>query len=416
MFVAAPNCPRGYSGPGGITDDGRFEGCTGGIYRYIDVQLLGEEHIYHGAAVTYVYGGNNFECEGFMGMMNAILLAFLGTLVCKIFQTVKDPWKCVRVYFEIGVSLLLAAGLLCGFRQFDGYMPINKNKWNTSFIAITSGVGFCVFGLTYMLVDVLKVWSGYPYRAVGMNSILIYVVHEFVGGYIPFSFDSECRVMCRYQFEQKNHWTTMTNSYLLGVGMWILIANKFYREKMFFKISSVSWNKEKSPIRWSRIHTRCHTRLKTIRCHFPIHFPIQTPSRSSIHFPIRCRFQIHFRIQTLIHCQIQIHFPTHCQRNNCPRSRQRTPESSSPPARPATPRSSTPRHPSHPSASPPPSCHSPHHCPTATAGRCYTSLHSHHHHPNNGLNSGTWDVYSAASSMIVVCVFSPIRNRDNSEF
>lgn len=416
MFVAAPNCPRGYSGPGGITDDGRFEGCTGGIYRYIDVQLLGEEHIYHGAAVTYVYGGNNFECEGFMGIMNAILLAFLGTLVCKIFQSVKDPWKCVRVYFEIGVSLLLAAGLLCGFRQFDGYMPINKNKWNTSFIAITSGVGFCVFGLTYMLVDVLKVWSGYPYRAVGMNSILIYVVHEFVGGYIPFSFDSECRVMCRYQFEQKNHWTTMTNSYLLGVGMWILIANKFYREKMFFKISSVSWNKEKSPIRWSRIHTRCHTRLKTIRCHFPIHFPIQTPSRSSIHFPIRCRFQIHFRIQTLIHCQIQIHFPTHCQRNNCPRSRQRTPESSSPPARPATPRSSTPRHPSRPSASPPPSCHSPHHCPTATAGRCYTSLHSRHHHPNNGLNSGTWDVYRAASSMIVVCVFSPIRNRDNSEF
>ena len=243
-FVAAPHCPRGYTGPGGVTDDGRYEGCTGGIYRYIDVQLLGEEHIYHGAAVTYVYGGNNFECEGFMGMMNAILLTYLGTLVSQIFRKVPDPWKCVRLYFAIGASLLLCAGLLCGFRQFDGYMPINKNKWNTSFIAITGGTGFCVFGLTYMLVDVLKVWSGYPYRAVGMNSILIYVVHEFLGDYIPFSWGSLCGVRRRYKFQQKSHWTTMINSYVLGVGMWILIANEFYRQGVFFKICCVCHNKE----------------------------------------------------------------------------------------------------------------------------------------------------------------------------
>ena len=208
------------------------------------LQLLGEEHIYHGAAVTYVYGGNNFECEGFMGMMNAILLTYLGTLVSQIFRKVQDPWKCVRLYFAIGASLLLCAGLLCGFRQFDGYMPINKNKWNTSFIAITGGTGFCVFGLTYMLVDVLKVWSGCPYRAVGMNSILIYVVHEFLGDYIPFSWGSLCEVRRRYKFQKKSHWTTMINSYVLGVGMWILIANEFYRQGVFFKICCVCNNKE----------------------------------------------------------------------------------------------------------------------------------------------------------------------------
>ena len=83
--------------------------------------------------------------------------------------------------------LLLFSGILCGFKQYDGYMPINKNKWNTSFIAITSGTGFCVFGLVYLLVDVWKVWSGFPYRALGMNSLLIFVIHEFVGEYIPFS-------------------------------------------------------------------------------------------------------------------------------------------------------------------------------------------------------------------------------------
>ena len=36
----------------------------------------------------------------------------------------------------------------------------------------------------------------------------------------------------------------MINSYLLGVGMWIIIANEFYRQGMFFKICRVSWNKQ----------------------------------------------------------------------------------------------------------------------------------------------------------------------------
>ena len=187
MFVAAPGCPAGYTGPGGITEEGIYKNCTGGIYRFIDVKLLGEEHIYHGAAVTYVYGGQHFECEGFMGMMNAIFMTYLGTLVSWIFLNIKKPWYCVLTYLSVGGVLLLLGGLFCGFKQFEGYMPINKNKWNTTFVFITSGTGFVWFGLVYLMVDVLKVWSGYPYRAVGMNSILIYIVHEFVHGYIPFT-------------------------------------------------------------------------------------------------------------------------------------------------------------------------------------------------------------------------------------
>ena len=186
--VAAPGCPVGYTGPGGKSDYGLYDGCTGGIYRYIDVKLLGEEHIYHGSAVAYVYEGNHFECEGILGMMNAIFLTYLGTLVTWIFRTVKKPGTQVGLYFGVGVSLLLFGGILCGFKQYDGYMPINKNKWNTSFVAVTAGTGYCVFGLAYLLVDVLKVWSGFPYRAMGMNSLLIYVMHEFVGSYLPFSY------------------------------------------------------------------------------------------------------------------------------------------------------------------------------------------------------------------------------------
>lgn len=38
---------RGYLGPGGIGDDGKYPNCTGGAAGYIDKWLLGEDHVYH---------------------------------------------------------------------------------------------------------------------------------------------------------------------------------------------------------------------------------------------------------------------------------------------------------------------------------------------------------------------------------
>ncbi len=155
-----------------------------------------------------MYEGNYFECEGVMGLLNAVFMTYLGTLVSWVFLTVQKPSKRVWIYLGSGLCLLLCGGLLCGFKQFDGYMPINKNKWNTSFICITSGTAFLVFAFIYLFVDVWGIWSGFPVKAMGMNSILIYIVHEFVHGYIPFT----------YHFEKTTHWTEMINSYVLGCG------------------------------------------------------------------------------------------------------------------------------------------------------------------------------------------------------
>ncbi len=37
----------GYLGPGGISEHGDHEGCTGGIHRYVDIQLFTNKLIYH---------------------------------------------------------------------------------------------------------------------------------------------------------------------------------------------------------------------------------------------------------------------------------------------------------------------------------------------------------------------------------
>lgn len=39
-------CFRGYTGPGGLSEDSRYENCTGGAAGYIDVMVLGKHHIY----------------------------------------------------------------------------------------------------------------------------------------------------------------------------------------------------------------------------------------------------------------------------------------------------------------------------------------------------------------------------------
>lgn len=53
--VSAPGCPRGYIGPGGLGDDGEHPDCTGGIHRYIDMQIFGYKLIYHHPTCLNLY-------------------------------------------------------------------------------------------------------------------------------------------------------------------------------------------------------------------------------------------------------------------------------------------------------------------------------------------------------------------------
>ena len=70
-----------------------------------------------------------------------------------------------------------------------------------------------------------KVWTGAPYIYLGMNSILIYVGHELLGGFMPFSY-----MIYTYTHENLLICTTV------GVLSWIIIAFYLYRIKFFVKI------------------------------------------------------------------------------------------------------------------------------------------------------------------------------------
>lgn len=60
-------CCRGYLGPGGRHEDGKYFNCTGGAAGYIDKTILTLNHIYQNPTIKYVYGSNPFDPEGILG-------------------------------------------------------------------------------------------------------------------------------------------------------------------------------------------------------------------------------------------------------------------------------------------------------------------------------------------------------------
>ena len=92
---------------------------------------------------------------------------------------------------------------------------------------LLAGLGMLGLSLTYLAVDVYKLWSGAPFRFLGLNSILIYCAHGVFEGYFPFS----------YYISPKNwsHASVLTSN-VVGVVCWMAVAYYCFRIKFFVKI------------------------------------------------------------------------------------------------------------------------------------------------------------------------------------
>lgn len=58
---------RGYLGPGGRHENGKYFNCAGGAAGYIDKILLTLSHIDQKPAIDPVYGSGPFDPEGILG-------------------------------------------------------------------------------------------------------------------------------------------------------------------------------------------------------------------------------------------------------------------------------------------------------------------------------------------------------------
>lgn len=105
-------------------------------------------------------------------------------------------------------------------------IPINKNLWSFTFATITGAVAIFVFSLFYLLIDHFKVWpNGQPLHYPGMNSILLYIGHDFTGSMLPFAYVSKTN---------SHAWFLTQN--ITGVLLWLLISVYLAKKKYFLTL------------------------------------------------------------------------------------------------------------------------------------------------------------------------------------
>ena len=226
LNVAAPGCPSGYNGPGGIGTNGDYPDCTGGIHRYVDVTVFGETRIYQTPTCQSLYNCVAYDPEGLLGSMTACTLTYFGVMSGRILIHFKKHTERLLRWLIGAFVLLLVAGCLCGFSRDDGLIPFNKNLWSASFGLGMAGGGLVCLSVTYVLVDWYRIWSGAPFRYLGLNSILIYMGHELLGSYFPFSYNLN---------ENVTHEALLIEN-TIGATCWLLIAYYCYNIKFFVKI------------------------------------------------------------------------------------------------------------------------------------------------------------------------------------
>ncbi|XP_078391348.1 heparan-alpha-glucosaminide N-acetyltransferase isoform X3 [Cetorhinus maximus] len=228
FLLPVPGCPRGYLGPGGIGDFGQFVNCTGGAAGYIDRWLFGEKHIYQHPSCKIPYHTTvPFDPENLLGLINSIVMAFLGLQAGKILIIYKGQNKQIVLRFFIWSILLgVISAILTKCSKDHGFIPVNKNLWSISYVTTLSSFAYVLLLLIYFMVDVKKYWTGAPFFYPGMNSILLYAGHEVFEHYFPFRWK---------MLNDRSHGEHLTQN-LLATTIWVFISYILYRKKIFWKI------------------------------------------------------------------------------------------------------------------------------------------------------------------------------------
>eukprot|EP01083_Nonionella_stella_P079233 217212_1 len=218
-------CPTGYIGPGGIGDKGKYIECTGGIHRYMDLKLFGENHVYQSPTVRGYYATGWYDPEGIMGAWTATILTFFGVFIGRILTVYRTHKQRIIRWFMYAVVFGLIAGILCGFKQNGGWIPVNKNMWSLSFICCQASTGIFLLIVFYILIDVTNIWSGIPFHWLGCNSIIIYTGSEVFGSHFPWSFS----------YGDMDHYKLLLSN-IIGISLWIAFAGYLYHKKTFFAL------------------------------------------------------------------------------------------------------------------------------------------------------------------------------------
>ncbi|XP_076277651.1 heparan-alpha-glucosaminide N-acetyltransferase [Lasioglossum baleicum] len=217
--LKVPGCPTGYLGPGGLHDDGKHYDCAGGAAGYIDRIVLKEPHLHHSATV---YNAGPYDPEGILGTLTSTFHVFLGLHAGIIMMSYKD-WKARVIRWLAWAAVFGCIG--CAL-HFTNVIPVNKSLWSLSFVFVTTSFSLALLTACYLLVDVVNLWNGGPFRIPGMNPLLLYVGHMLCYQIFPFHW-SIGNMESRGLRLLESVWC---------VGLWTVIAYVMHRQRVYITL------------------------------------------------------------------------------------------------------------------------------------------------------------------------------------
>lgn len=152
-----------FAGPeGAFTLEGNFA-------RHVDIAIFGEDHIYS-------WSGVPFDPEGVLGVLTGTCTVILGYLIGQVIRRGSES------PVEVAAKLpSFAAGSLILGLALSIVIPINKALWSVSYVFYSAGWAILVLSILIYLIDVRGYEKPfYPFKALGMNALTLFVLSGLI--------------------------------------------------------------------------------------------------------------------------------------------------------------------------------------------------------------------------------------------
>ncbi|WP_139924355.1 acyltransferase family protein [Hymenobacter sp. DG01] len=199
---------------------------------WLDRLLFSRHHLNHDQ--------EGWDPESVLGLIPSVGTGILGLLAGQWLRrpTLDGSTKAAWLF-------VVSAGLVVLGLIWNGWFPINKPLWTSSYVLYAGGLAGLVLAALYFLCDV-QGWRGawtWPLVACGSNALLVFFVPEALD-----------RFLTRFRFHHPDgsvfyardwlyaHWRPLfTDAYHASLGwavvytlLWVLILSVLYRRRLFF--------------------------------------------------------------------------------------------------------------------------------------------------------------------------------------
>jgi predicted acyltransferase len=134
----------------------------GSLAAFVDRVVLGN-HIWKG-------GGRIYDPEGLLSTIPAIATTLCGVLIGHWLRQPREAYEKVAGLFVAGVVCVVVGW------AWNGWFPINKALWTSSYVVFTTGMGLQLLAFCYWLVDIKRYrrWA-LPFVIFGVNALAVFV-------------------------------------------------------------------------------------------------------------------------------------------------------------------------------------------------------------------------------------------------